>query len=186
MAKHWCILTMSPGRTIPVARALAEAGFVVWTPIETQRRRVPRSRKIRDVATAVTPSLVFADYARLPELVALSRSPAMVYQVWDEEQRRMVEHGIPYFKVFRHLSSYPRIADRALDPLRLAEQMGRPKAAAPKVRAGDMVRYPGAGLEGLTGVVERMKGRYALVCFPGLAIPFEIEPQHLLSGKRAA
>ena len=51
-----------------VARALAEAGFAAWTPVEVQRRRVPRSKKIHEVQAALTPSLAFADYARLPEL----------------------------------------------------------------------------------------------------------------------
>lgn len=178
---RWCILRCSPGRTLLLATALTEAGFVAWTPGQTRWQRLPRSKKRKEVSTPLAPSIVFAAYDRLPELLALSRAPGQTYQVWDAELCRMVTKGVPFFRLFRHFDGYPAVADRELDPLRLAEQSGRPRDKVRALAEGELVKHPGAGFDGMTGAVVRMKGRYALVCFPGLAIPVEIEPRFLIA-----
>jgi hypothetical protein len=99
---NWCILRTAPSRTVLLANALVEAGYRAWTPQETRVIRLPRSKLKREITASLTPTIVFSDYERLPELVAMSRSPMS---------------RLPDFHVFRHLDVYPRIADRALDAL---------------------------------------------------------------------
>lgn len=146
-----------------------------------QPHRRPRSNVIKQRSMPVTPTLVFVRAARLADLLDLARTPGQLYQVWDSEERRMVARGIPHFSVFRYNNGYPLIRDRDLDPLRVAEQKVMPKTKVKSFRPGEMVRYPAAGFEGLTGEVKGSKGRFAIVCFPGLAIEVKIEPRNLLS-----
>jgi hypothetical protein len=82
--------------------------------------------------------------------------------------------------VFRHLDIYPRVADRALDALRLAEQRGRPRAEARTFHAGERVTFADAGFEGLLGSVRGQRGRFILVDFPGFNIPVKIAAHNLL------
>lgn len=165
---QWCILRTAPSRTLPLVAALEAAGYRAWTPQEARIVRIARSRDRREVAAPMMPTIVFADYERLPELVAISRLPP---------SRSM---GVPGFSVFRYLDTYPRIADRALDALRLAEQRGRPRAAAPVFQKNDEVKFADAGFEGLVGKVEGTMGRYTLVSFPGFNIPIKISAHNLL------
>jgi len=132
------------------------------------------------------PTVVFAEYERLPMLVALSRQPSPSYAMWDEVMRCRVQRAIPSFSVFRHFDLYPRIADRALDALRLAEQRGRPRDKAPTFAIGDCVTFADAGFEGLVGRVEGMNRKYALVSFPGFSVPVHIAAHNLLPARLAA
>lgn len=180
-AQHWCILRMSGSRTLPVSEALADAGYSVWTPAETIERRVGLTRKRVQSVAPMLPGFVFADYGRLADLVALSRSPSLTFQVWDAEQRRMILKGCPYFTVFRHDGTYPAVTDKSLDALRVAEQKGRPMSKARVFERGERVKCPDAGFDGLVGVVETTKGRHALVCYEGFALPIKIPVSNLLS-----
>lgn len=180
-AAPWCILRMSPSRTLAVADALKEAGYDVWTPAEVTTRRVGLARKQVSVPAPLLPSFVFARYDRLAELIAFSRAPALTFEVFDTELRRMVTKGCPFFRVFRHEGKYPSVDDRALDALRLAEQRGKPIAKARVFQPGEAVKCPDAGFDGLTGVVTTTRGRHALVCFEGFAIPISIPNSSLLS-----
>jgi hypothetical protein len=177
----WCILRMSPGRTLAVAEALAELGFEVWTPSETIVKRVGLVRKQVTLAAPLLPTFVFARAGQLGDLLVLARSPALTSQVWDSEQQRMITKGCPHFTVFRHGGRYPLVSDRSLDTLRVAEQRGRPMKEVKLFSAGERVKCPDAGFDGLVGVVETTKGRHALVCFEGFAIPISIPTQSLLS-----
>jgi len=168
---NWCILRTAPSRTVLLAAALVEAGYRAWTPQETRVIRLPRSKLKREVTASLTPTIVFAEYDRLPELVAMSRSPLC---------------RLPDFHVFRHLDVYPRIADRALDALRLAEQRGRPRALARVYQRDERVKYPGAGFEGLIGRVDGVKGRYTLVVFPGFDGQIRVPAHSLLPVAEAA
>ncbi|WP_394658437.1 hypothetical protein [uncultured Novosphingobium sp.] len=151
--------------------ALIEAGYRAWTPRETRVIRLPRSKLKREIIASLTPTIAFSDYDRLPELVAMSRSPLS---------------RVPDFHVFRHLDVYARIPDRALDALRLAEQRGRPRSLAHVYQRDDRVKYPGAGFEGLIGRVEGVKGRYTLVAFPGFAEQIRVPAHSLLPVAEAA
>lgn len=180
-AARWCILRMSPSRTLAVADALKDAGYDAWTPAEELTRRIGHARKRVTVPAPLLPSFVFARYDRLADLVAFSRAPALTFEVFDTELRRMVTKGCPFFRVFRHEGKYPWVSDRALDALRLAEQRGKPIVKARVFQPGEAVKCPDAGFDGLTGVVTTTRGRRALVCFEGFAIPISIPNSSLLS-----
>jgi hypothetical protein len=186
MTSPWCILRTSGSRTLTLRRALADAGFEVWTPTEENVKREGPGRKRVPEASAITPSFVFARFDRVRELAALSRAQAQTYQVWDAELRRMVIKGIPHFTVFRHNGAYPKVADRALDPLRVIEQRSKPKGKARTFVVGEEVRYPEAGFEGLPGTVEGTKGKFVLVAFEGLPITVQIEARSLAAYASAA
>lgn len=168
---NWCILRTAPSRTVPLATALVEAGYRAWTPQETRVVRVGRSRDRKEVAAPMTPTIVFAEYDRVPEFVALSRSPLC---------------RLPPFHVFRYMDVYSRVADRALDALRLAEQRGRPRAFARTFAVNDPVKFADAGFEGLIGSVSGTQGRYTLVMFPGFRVPIKIPAHSLMSAAHAA
>lgn len=183
---QWCILRTAPSRTLPLAAALDAAGYRAWTPQETRRVRSGHARVPKDVAAPMMPTIVFAEYERLPMLVALSRMPSPSCTVWDETMRCHVQRAVPNFHVFRHADMYPRIADRALDAVRLAEQRGRPREAGRTFATGTAVTFADAGFEGLTGYVEGMQGRYAVVAFPGFSVPVKIAAHSLLPARQAA
>jgi len=170
----WCILRTAPSRTLLLAAALTEAGYLAWSPQETRVVRVGPQRKQREVAAAMTPTIVFADYERVPELVAISRMPPSQSM------------GLPSFGVFRYLDAYPRVSDRALDALRLAEQRGRPRDQVRTFSSGDVVKFADAGFEGLSGTVRGTAGRYTLVDFPGFNVPVKIPGNSLLPVAMAA
>lgn len=177
---EWCILRMAPARTLAVAQSLQEAGVAVWTPTAIEVRRAGRARKREEREVAVLPGIVFADFGALHRLIGLSRSPGMIYRVWDAEARKMVARSHPPFSVFRHLGQYPSVSDRALAPLRKFDRRARvPRAEAPSFDRGQQVRTDAAGFDGLTGVVEKTRGQLVFVVFPGLEIPVRIAP-HLL------
>ena len=129
---------------------------------------------------------MFARGAQLHDLIALSRSPSLTYQVWNSELRHMERRGCPYFSVFRYQGQYPCVTDRALDPLRQAEQRAAPRSKTPSFVDGQAVRCPEAGFDGLVGKVQSSKGRHALVVFPGFSIPIQIDTARLLPSKSAA
>ncbi len=176
----WCILRTSGSSTMPLARGLREAGYDAWTPIEIQNRRRGHSRDRIDREAAIMPSYVFADAARLAELLALSKRPAQCYRRWDKAKAEFVIHGIPYFSVFRYDDRFPVIADGSLEPLRVIERRTAPKAIAPVFSQGDRVKLVEGGFAGMSGVVETSKGEYSLVCFPNFPIPIKIASLLLL------
>ena len=186
MSAAWCILRMSSGNTLPVATALADAGFEVWTPVETVKRRVGRKREVRETTLPITPGIVFARDDRLQDLVAMCRAPALTYRKWSAERKRMEMHGCPSFSVFRHGGRFTRVADRHLDPLRIAEQQAAPRDKVPAYVAGDEVRHSGAGFDGLIGIVQQNRRQYALVMFPGFVVPVKVLASRLLAAKAAA
>jgi hypothetical protein len=180
-ASSWCVLRMSGPATLGVASCLTEAGFDAWTPAQVNVKRVGPRRKAVERPSPLLPTFVFARYDRLADLVAFSRSPAQTFRVWDSELRRLVAKGCPHFSVMRHDSRYIAIADRALDELRLAEQRGKPLARVRTFAPGETVKCPDAGFEGLVGIVQTTRGRHALVCFEGLAIPVTVPTTSLLA-----
>jgi hypothetical protein len=183
---NWCILRTAPSRTLLLAAALTDAGYRAWTPQESRQRRVGRQRERKSVSAPMVPTIVFAEYERLPMLVALSRQPSPTCTVWDDTMKCHVQRALPGFTVFRHLDMYPRIADRALDALRLAEQRGRPRDQARAFCVGDHVKYADAGFEGLVGEVVRVRGRRTWVLFAGHPYLAEIPATSLLPMREAA
>ena len=177
----WCIVRTSSAGTIAVHAALADAGFDAWTPIGLEKKLVGKTRKPVQRRIALLPTFAFARYAALPDLVRLSRTPSPSYQCWDHEEQRMVTRGCPSFSIFRHGSIYPAVSDRELDRLRVIEQQGRPVAAVRMIEAGEEVRYPDAGFDGLTGVVQTVRGRWAFVLFEGFSRSAKVDRARLLA-----
>lgn len=164
----WIILRTSAGQTLNLATSLTEAGYDVWTPTETvQKLRARRGNKREDVPSPLMPSFVFADADQLHRLATLARSPSLIYRVWDSELRRMVAKGHPQFSVFRSNGKHSILPDRALSPLRLAERRQKPKEEVKRYSVGEEVRLTEGGFEGLTGIVESVKGPNTFVRFPG-------------------
>jgi hypothetical protein len=175
----WCIIRTSPGRTIPVAASLNEAGIEAWTPNFTIVSRAGRARQRVQRKVPLIEGIVFAKSEHLPELIAIGRKSGMIHRTWSSERRCMVSHDHPPFSVFRYQGSYPTVRDRDLDPLRLAERAATKPARATPIEPGRAVCFPGAGFDGLTGIVQNCEGRFAVVAFPGFSIPVKIS-SHLL------
>lgn len=176
---YWCILRTSPSNTVQLATELCKAGFEAWTPSETRAVRVGRSRLTRKVQYPIVPQFVFAEWSRLRDLIELARSPGLVCQVWDKEERRMVARGLPYFTPFRHAGRYPRLADTVLDPLRTVERSAVAPVSPATYKDGDSVQYPNSGFEGLDGLVVGTKGKWVLVQFPRFPVVVEIDPRYI-------
>lgn len=164
-AGEWCILRMAGPRTLAVARSLAKAGYDVWTPVETRQKRLPRSKAKVECEVVLMPTYAFAQAAGLRDLLAESMNPVS-------------DH--PAFTVFRHGDRFPLIADRSLDPLRVAERRGTPLEKVRQFDAGERVKLTERGFEGLSGIVETSKGQFTMVCFPGFNIPIKVATMHLL------
>lgn len=91
--KLWAILRTSGPSTLLLAKALREAGFDAWSPVEIQNRRRPRSKDRFEREVAVMPSYVFVDADRLVELLQIASKPMQTFLRWDAEARRMVAQG---------------------------------------------------------------------------------------------
>ncbi|HEX7853828.1 MAG TPA: hypothetical protein VF503_09050 [Sphingobium sp.] len=182
----WCILRTAGPATLTVVEALREEGYDAWTPVEVLKRRIGRKREIRETSLAITPGFAFAREDRLADLICLSRSPALTYQKWNSDTQRMETRGCPYFSVFRTNGQYARVTDRALDPLRVAEQRSRPRPKTIPFEEGTPVRCPGSGFDGLIGTVVETERRYVLVEFTGFPIPVKIDAQYVVAHREAA
>jgi hypothetical protein len=151
----WCILRTSGGRTLNLARSLAEAGFDVWTPQETLSRRVPRKKTVVDREVAILPTFVFARALHIPELAAALALPVNPH---------------PSFSIFRYLGDIPLLADREMKSLRDVEDAARLrelKKTRNVVPVGTTVTMTEGAFAGLSGVVKKSDGRFALVAFGG-------------------
>ncbi len=119
MAGTWCILRTSGGRTVPLARSLAAAGFEVWTPVRTTRRPAPgqrrqlvmgQRRKLIDVDLAILPGFVFARADQLHDLARVAAA----------------EHSPhPSFSVFHQAGRVPLVREGSITGLRAAEDDAR-------------------------------------------------------------
>ncbi len=114
-AGDWCILTTSSGRTLPLARSLADAGFEVWTPARTVKRPAPGNRRryvlgqrriMVEVTLPILPGFVFA---RLSDLDDLYRASSLPYG----------PH--PAFSIMSLAGRVPAVGDRQVAGLRGAE-----------------------------------------------------------------
>lgn len=174
LADRFCILRMSGPGTMRVTTSLAGAGFDVWTPVETQVRRLPRSKKTAEREMPVMPTYAFAPADRLRDLLAISAA---------------LDSQHPPFSIFRHRDHFPLIAARSLLPLREAEERQREAARRrqresepiPTFPAGDLVRVQDGAATGKCGVVIEQKGRKVLVAFPNTLMTWEIDALILVS-----
>lgn len=151
---RWCILRTSGGRTLPLAKSLASAGFDVWTPVQTLTKRRGRVRERIAYDAPIMPTFVFARADQLPDLARIASQPFSSH---------------PDFSIFRHLGRVPLISDTEVAEARRVEERGR-RAALVGTRksfvVGQPVRVsdgPGAGLSG--EVIANGDGKFVLVAF---------------------
>lgn len=208
----WCILRTSAGRTIPLAKSLADAGFVVWTPIVITRQQVRRGPVFVPVerSAPIAPTFVFGDADRLADFAAARVQPFSPH---------------PDFSIFQWGNRVPIVGEAAIAGLRAEEaaalaaieavrvevdreQKRRERAEAMRterqrrkaLRAERRALAPGLevavrdmpALAGLAGTVVESKrdGASAMVAFGG-ALVMEIEawqliPQVVLGERPAA
>lgn len=166
VADRWCILQMRASRTIMVTESLALAGFEVWTPIVTIVKRQTKARARKKITAPAMPTYAFARAVHLADLLAEAKNPTSNH---------------PDFKVYREYDRYPLISDRELDGLRMEERKQKPRKEAPVFGVGDPVRVTDGIAAGMSGIIERAKGKYALVCFPNGSVPIEISTFALVS-----
>lgn len=155
---NWCVLRTSARGTLGLLRTLSDAGFDVWTPVEVQHRRVPRSKERREVELPMMPTFVFARADRMHDLFNLSRRPGRDHVG---------------FSVMRYHGTIPILADRDIQPLRVAEKRVAPKDRIKTFRRGERVRVPEGSFGGMSGIVEQSDGRFTLVCFGRYGVTIE-------------
>lgn len=156
----WLILRTSGRHTITLAEGLAKEGFNVWAPKVEDRPGKLRARVRALPFKALVPRFVFAVAEHLPPLQVMEHT----------------EVGpVPQFSIMRREDGgIPLIADRSLDGFRDYERQQNLALlrTAPPPRThqrGDRVglvsgAYCGA-FEGMTGIVEKTKGKFVVVMF---------------------
>lgn len=170
----WLILRTAGTNTLQLAKALRDAGFDAWSPVEIQNRRRPRSKDRFEREVAVMPSYVFANAKHLVELLQRANNPQQTFLKWDADLKRMVSQGIPQFSVFHHNGGIPLIADDSLDSLRRIEARTAPKPTAPTFAPGDPVKLTEGGFAGMSGTVQKTTGDFAMVTFKDFPIAIKI------------
>lgn len=152
---NWCILRTTGAKTLALANSLAAAGMEVWTPRMVQRRRMPRSNVTREREMAIAPTFVFVRADHLAELIAVRALPVNPH---------------PAFSLFVYAGRIPLIADADVSGFRAEEERAALKARRETRRAlvlGQRVKLTDGAYAGLSGIVERDNGEFALVAFAG-------------------
>lgn len=175
-AQRWCVLRTSGGRTLALARSLADAGLDVWTPVQSLTKRRGRSRERVAYDAPIMPTFVFARAQHLADLERIRALPAGTH---------------PGFSIFRYLGRIPLISDLEVAGARSVEDRSR-RAALLGTRksfvVGQPVRVsegPGAGLSG--EVVADGTGKFVLVAFGTITLKIgawllrtdEVQPSEL-------
>lgn len=151
----WCILRMAGPRTLLVEEALLDAGVDAWTPRQLLSKRGPRRQGIRDVTVPMLATFAFAPWDSLPYLLDCLAMP---------------NNPHPPFSVLRFNGKFPRITDAALAKLREAELDAKLALSAskhPKFISGSQVAVKDGAWFGMSGIVETIEGKYALVDMGG-------------------
>ena len=125
-ANDWLILRTSGGRTLRLAQSLADAGFGVWTPVQTLSKRRGRTRERVAYNAPIMPTFVFAQAQHLGELARISALP-------------FSDH--PDFSIFRHMGRVPLISDTEVAEARHVEERSR-RAALVGTRKSFVVGQP--------------------------------------------
>lgn len=153
---RWLILRTASARTLTLFRSLRDADIEAWTPIETIRRRRPRSRKTSEIEIAILSSFLFVRSNYLDILYSIPNT-------------RYNPH--PAFTIFHQDGRIPLICDHDMAALRLFEERARIAGLKRKRKhfePGQAVMLEEGPFAGMHGTVERAKGRYTTVAFPGL------------------
>lgn len=149
----WCILRMSGPRTLSVAASLADAGYEVWTPARLISQRLPRSKKRVERSIAILPTFVFAHARHEADLLRESKSLVSRH---------------PRFSVFHYLGRVPLVSETDIAGARAEEAkwlLAEKKRQRPAFPIGQRVRVKEGIATGMTGIVTRPGGEFALVLF---------------------
>jgi hypothetical protein len=159
MKEHWCILRTGGKRTLRLADSLLDHGIEAWTPKETRKLRLPRTREVTHRTLPIMPTFVFARARHLPDLAAIARDYRSPH---------------PGFSIQLYQNEYPLIAGSELRALRDAERRSIPLEQVSPFQTGEHVRMTDGGFSGLTGIVERSDGKHTMICFPGSKLSVKI------------
>ena len=206
MAGTWCILRTSAGRTVPLAKSLAGAGFEVWTPVRTVRRPAPgqrrrlvmgQTRKKISVDLPILPGFVFGRAAQLDDLVraaAVEPSPHPGFSIFHRAGRVPLVReasiaGLRHAEDQAWSEHHAALADEAREAARLAraEQLRTAKERRKALRKEVKDLHLGTevtvsdmpAFDGLIGRIVEGHGASALVDFGGM-FPVEIEAWQLV------
>ena len=141
MSDHWYALNVRPRFEKYVRTHLEEKGYEVFLPTYTATRRW--SDRVKSVTLPLFPSYVFCRFdvnARLPILV----TPGVNFVVGSGKTPVSVE-------------------ETELSAIRCVMESGMATQPWPYLQVGDTARIETGPLEGLTGIVMRMKGSCRLV-----------------------
>lgn len=154
-ANDWLILRCRNQDTLVLPQRLAWANIRAFAPAETLVERKGKSRTRRNRRVPVAAGWVFVAAEHVHEMIAIHEAPFSPY---------------PKFSFPRTMGELSYCSDASLKPFRLAEMMGRAPEEVRQWAKGDLVRYSGSGFEGLTGAVERTRGRTVWVRFGPLLV----------------
>jgi len=158
MADGWIILRMAGQRTLPVARALAAAGFEVWTPIErvAKRRAAGRTGKVV-VDRPMVPTIVFARADRRSELHAITLLPVSPF---------------PPFSILLDTDrTIVAVSDASLERMRDVERhRPRPRPVGCPITKGARVGVPGMAFASLKLEVDASNERRTILLFGSMRL----------------
>lgn len=175
MTDKWVILRTSSRNTMRLVSDLLRDGFEIWTPQRTFCKRAPRNLGVYQVNAPMLPSFAFAKASHVHSLMALSND---------------LVKPCPDFSVFHYMNEIPLIGDHELESLRMLEERERRRAETDQLasrkrqvifRPGEKIRIEFGAFAGMSGVIEKDDGRFALVSFDGLK-PVKFST-FILSGK---
>jgi len=152
---QWIILRCSGQKTLRLSATLTEAGYEVWTPVETKRIRIPRANVRREVTLPIMPSYVFAKAEHLVDMIQLAGRPAYAHAHVD-------------FSVMKHGERFPSVSDESLQALRRLEaKRALTRKATRTFDAGVevVVKVEGGSFAGIKGKVEKSNHGHTLICF---------------------
>lgn len=176
----WCILRTNGAQTQLLAKSLTAAGFDVWTPVETRRRRKARSKTMVEIDMPMMPTFVFVRADRAADLARARLDPRTPH---------------PKFSLFHYLGTVPCVSDAEVERLRTAERRQAPKGRRQVFAAGTTVRVPEGPFGGMSGVVKQGNDKFTLVAFDGrmevkistfLLLPDEVRNGNEQDAARAA
>jgi transcription antitermination factor NusG len=179
---QWLVLRCSHAQTLRLADSLSEAGIEAWAPRELVVQRARRNHKREETVQPIMPGYVFAGSGHLHELLALIHSPAMLYQVWDAEQRRMVTKGHPHFRFFQPWGEPETIRESQLANLRRLDGLRRPKGPLRTWKTGERVRLTDGAYAGLSGTVVKWAGEHTTIEIDGWTLQPTVSTRLLRPG----
>jgi transcription antitermination factor NusG len=141
MSDHWYALNVRPRFEKYVRTHLEDKGYEVFLPTYTATRRW--SDRVKSVTLPLFPSYLFCRFdvnARLPILI----TPGVNFVVGSGKSPIAVDEG-------------------ELSAIKSVLESGMATQPWPYLQIGDMARIEVGPLEGLSGIVTRMKGSYRLV-----------------------